>query len=86
MDEERTPACRLCGKPVSVNRDRYDVFERMHWLCFHIVFEHRADPDEPCMDPDCPWWHLQVFRRKLEGLKYDPQEIINEAMDERYGL
>jgi len=29
--------------------DRYDVFERMHWSCFHYEFEHElagssADP------------------------------------------
>jgi hypothetical protein len=32
----------------------YDVFERMHWVCFHFEFEHRGDPDAPCSDPSCP--------------------------------
>lgn len=48
--------CRFCGKPVTVNEDYYDVFEGMHWLCFHLNFEHgEYDYDEPCDDPSCPW-------------------------------
>lgn len=79
---EEARLCELCGKPVTVNRDYYDVFERMHWLCFHIVFEHREDPDRPCSDPSCPWWHHEVYRRKLRRLGYDPDEVIGEAIDE----
>jgi hypothetical protein len=48
--------CRFCGQPVKVNEEYYDVFEGMHWLCFHLQFEHGTyDPDEPCDDPSCPW-------------------------------
>jgi hypothetical protein len=48
--------CRFCGQPVKINEDYYDVFEGMHWLCFHLAFEHgNYDPDEPCDDPSCPW-------------------------------
>jgi hypothetical protein len=25
-----------------VSRDRYDVLEKMHWVCFHYEFEHDA--------------------------------------------
>lgn len=85
MTAEEIPACELCGKPVIANQDYYDVFERMHWLCFHIIFEHRADADEPCTDPSCPWWHLELYRRKLTELGYDPDKVISCAMDERYG-
>lgn len=76
----------MCERPVVANRDRYEVFERMHWLCFHLVFEHRADADEPCTDPDCPWWHLQVLRKRLWQLGDDPDAVLREAVDERYGL
>jgi hypothetical protein len=38
-----------------VNRQWFEVFERMHWLCFHLEFEHgEHDPDEACTDPSCP--------------------------------
>lgn len=48
--------CRRCNRPVTVNADYYDIFEQMHWLCFHLEFEHgNHDQDEPCEDPSCPW-------------------------------
>jgi hypothetical protein len=54
MSDEPSP-CVRCGRPVVVNREWYDVFERMHWLCFHLEFEHGDhDPDEGCGDPSCP--------------------------------
>lgn len=41
------------------NRDHYEMFERMHYVCFHYEFEHdliepNADPDEDCGVPGCP--------------------------------
>ncbi len=48
------PACNRCGRPVIRNRERYEVFERIHWLCFHYEFQHEAgtgDPDIACGDP-----------------------------------
>lgn len=49
------PPCVRCGRPVLVNRDSYDVFERMHFLCFHLEFEHGDyDPDQGCDVPGCP--------------------------------
>jgi hypothetical protein len=36
------PVCVRCGRPVRVNADQYEVFERMHWVCFHYEFEHEA--------------------------------------------
>jgi hypothetical protein len=39
---------------VRVNRDRYEIFERMHHVCFHYEFEHWADPDEECAADGCP--------------------------------
>jgi hypothetical protein len=40
--------CRDCHLPVDVPRDEFDLFEQMHFNCFHYVFEHMADPDEEC--------------------------------------
>jgi hypothetical protein len=40
---------------VVVSREQYDVFERMHYVCFHMEFEHDPhDPDEDCGVPGCP--------------------------------
>lgn len=56
MGSTGTPVCRRCDREVRVSRDSYEVFERMHYICFHLEFEHDpADPDERCADPGCPW-------------------------------
>ena len=35
--------------------DRYDVFEQMHYLCFHYEFEDDPyDVDEECGAGGCP--------------------------------
>ena len=47
--------CVRCGLEVRVNRESYEIFERMHYVCFHFVFEHGGfDPDEECDAPGCP--------------------------------
>jgi hypothetical protein len=54
---DANPICVRCGRPVQQNRDHYDIFERMHWVCFHYEFEHdggEGDPDVACADPSCP--------------------------------
>jgi hypothetical protein len=57
----------------------------MHWLCFHIAFEHGGDPDEPCADVSCPRWHEQVYKQKLAELGHDPQKVLDDAVDELLG-
>jgi len=48
--------CIRCGNPVRLGRDKYEFYDRMHWICYHLEFEHSEyDPDEPCDDPACPW-------------------------------
>lgn len=79
------PICIRCGQLVTVNREHYELFERMHWLCFHLEFEHQGDPDAPCRDPSCPWWHIEVFRGELESLGRDPGTVLSEAVDRRWG-
>lgn len=72
--------CTRCGKPVIKCYDDYELFEGMHWICFHLEFEHVGDPDEPCSDPSCPWWHLEVYRKKLRELGQDPKKVLEEAI------
>lgn len=78
--------CRHCKQPVVVNADNYGIFEDMHWLCFHLSYEHHADPDEKCDDPSCPWWHMEVMQNKLKELGCDPQVVMDEAITERWKL
>lgn len=34
--------------------EHFDVFEQMHYVCFHYEFEHRGDPDVECAAGGCP--------------------------------
>jgi hypothetical protein len=86
MRDQQPLLCVRCHQPVTIHRSDYDLFEQMHWLCFHLEFEHQADPDEPCSDPSCPRWHIEVFRAKLAELGYDPQEVLNDAINKRWSL
>lgn len=67
--------CQRCGLPVEKSRDSYDLFEKMHWLCFHLEFEHEGDPDAACADPSCPWRRIDLFERKLKELGVDPKAL-----------
>jgi len=79
------PNCKRCGRPVIANRELYDAFEQMHWLCFHLEFEHPGDPDLPCADPSCTVWQLEVYRSKLRDVDRDPDVVLEEAVHRRYG-
>jgi hypothetical protein len=81
---EEAPNCVRCGRPVEVHRGEYELFERMHWFCFHLEFEHRGDPDAACQDPGCPWWLLDVYRRRLTELGVDPGGVVQDATTRRY--
>jgi len=38
-----------------MSAQQYDVFEQMHYVCFHYEFEHDPiDPDEECSAGACP--------------------------------
>jgi hypothetical protein len=76
--------CKRCQRPVIKYNEKYEIFEGMHWLCFHLEFEHDCEPDEPCGDPSCPWLHIQIFENKLKSLNQDPEEILNEAFKKLY--
>ena len=79
------PICVRCQQPVKKNASSYGIFEHMHWLCFHLEFEHQGDADQACGDP-CPWWHIEVFRRKLVALDVNPDDLMKEAVIERWQL
>ncbi|MFI9818689.1 DUF7660 family protein [Saccharothrix variisporea] len=60
--------CRRCDRPVRSNRDYYETFERMHYVCFHYEFEHDmsdADPDEDCGVAGCPSAGVARHRDRL---------------------
>jgi len=58
--------CARCGLVVRVNRDSYEIFERMHYVCFHYEFEHGGfDPDEECDAGGCPSSRLSSPPRVL---------------------
>ena len=61
--EDAELSCARCGRPVRVNRDSYQLFERMHHVCFHYEFEHHGDPDEPCDADGCPSAVLAAARQ-----------------------
>jgi hypothetical protein len=76
-----SPICVKCNKPVVINRELYETFEKMHWLCFHLEYEHDADPDEPCADSSsCPWRQINFLRNELSALGHDPDEVLQRAM------
>jgi len=53
----------------------------MHWLCFHLEFEHSTDPDEACEDASCPWRHIQFYREALQDLGQDADAVLAQAID-----
>lgn len=46
--------CARCGRSVEASKDQYEVFERMHYTCFHYEFEHPGDPDVECFGEVVP--------------------------------
>jgi hypothetical protein len=80
-----TSVCVRCQKPVVVNRSQYETFEKMHWLCFHLEYEHDADPDEPCGDiSSCPWWQIEFLKQELVRLGRDPKEALERALNNAF--
>lgn len=79
------PLCARCGSPVGVNRENYELFERMHWLCFHLEYEHRADVDAPCGGATCPWFVIEALRSGLAEAGLDPATVLMSAIARRPG-
>ena len=86
MSEVKEVLCRRCGRPIVANRAlSADIFEGMHWLCFHLEFEHEGDPDLRCDDSACPVWLLEVYESKLRELGVEPGDVLGEAIRKRWG-
>ena len=63
------PVCVRCHRPVRLSADQFEVFEKMHYVCFHYEFEHDpADPDEECQAGGCPSFRLDAPPRVIRGL------------------
>ena len=62
--------CRRCGKAVVASAADYQVFEQMHYVCFHFEFEHQGDPDVECLAGGCPASGLSLPSRliRTEGV------------------
>ncbi len=78
------PRCPRCGRPVEVNRDlAADHFRGMHWLCFHLEFEHPGDPDAPCASPTCHVARPQIYAQALRDAGVDPHAVMRQAVARR---
>lgn len=76
--------CKSCGGKINDGKENYDMFEGMHWLCFHLAFEHHTDPDEPCDSRLCPVWHLKILRKHIEKTGQNPEKIINAEVEKQW--
>jgi hypothetical protein len=83
MKNTDNPICVRCNKPVVKNKEYYETFEKMHWICFHFEFEHPTDPDQPCGDPGCPWNYIKIYEKKLNDLGINPQEVVIKSIEEQ---
>ncbi|MCG8921998.1 hypothetical protein [Lentzea sp. CC55] len=57
MSDEQT--CQRCGEAVELEKEDFELFERMHPDCFHFAFEHDLNwpgitEQENCGDEACP--------------------------------
>lgn len=92
LPEDDKQLCRRCGYPVRLFRDNYDIFEQMHFVCFHYEFEHRSnvpgnDPDEDCGLPNCPSGPAARHREQLvavvAGLVADCSDGVPASWENR---
>jgi len=88
--DDANPNCKRCGRRIEVDPGlSVGALEGMHWLCFHLEYEHSTDPDLPCTDfSGCPWWTIRYYEERLRQLGVDPKEVVQQGIereaDERY--
>jgi len=72
--------CRRCGLAVRENAGQFEVFERMHYVCFHYEFEHGDnDVDQECGAGGCPSVSLAGGRDRVIATAI---ELATEAASE----
>lgn len=56
MVEPDSPICRRCRRSIeNLSPDTIDIYEGMHYVCFHYEFEHHdIDIDSECSVAGCP--------------------------------
>ena len=74
--------CRRCRGAVRVNAEQFDVFERMHYVCFHYEFEHgEFDVDEELA---CNMYEQLLERTAAAGLiQYEVANFGRSHRDHR---
>ena len=69
--------CQRCGRDVQISADQFEVFERMHYVCFHYEFEHGdTDVDQECDAGGCPSASLSGGRDRVIATA---RELATEA-------
>ncbi len=59
--------------------DQFDVFEQMHYVCFHYEFEHGdIDPDRECAWGGCPSAVVSAAHRAEEPRDSLVEELIDD--------
>jgi hypothetical protein len=77
--------CRKCRKEiVKFKNEAEEIFEGMHWLCFHFEYEHEGEPDEACADYSCPNLKIGIYEKKLKELGLEPQKEIEMEIKRRW--
>jgi hypothetical protein len=78
----QAPVCVRCRQRITVDPAlSRDALEGMHWLCFHLEYEHDTDPDTRCSDyTGCPWWTIKYLEDRLRALGEDPDGVIEAGM------
>jgi hypothetical protein len=62
--------CARCGRPVATSG--FEVFEQMHYVCFHYEFEHGdTDVDAECGAGGCPSRALELRSAMREWADWD---------------
>ncbi len=78
--------CRHCGRLVGISADQFEVFERMHYSCFHYMFEHDPfDPDEECTAGGCPSASIAPNQRPEEPRDSLVEEMIDHLVGSELG-
>jgi hypothetical protein len=78
--------CRWCGLTVAGSADLFVVFERMHYSCFHFLFEHGSvDRDQECDADGCPSAGIHPAHVPEQPRDSLVEELIDDLMASSLG-